>query len=204
MTKTLLVEGIDDQHVIWSLLAYHGLPETFKVEQKGGVEKVIEVLPVQIKGSKATAVGVVLDADLNLQGRWDAIRHVLNTAGYEGIPAVPDVAGTVLRTPNLPRFGAWLMPNNDLTGMLEDFVQFLIAPGDDLWPRAIDAVDNIEDGQRRFIPNHESKAKLHTWLAWQADPGTPMGLAITKRFLDADAAVVTPFLDWLRALFVNP
>lgn len=204
MTKTLLVEGMDDQHVIWGLLAYHRVPKVFSVEQKGGVDKILQVLPVQLKGSRAEAVGAVIDADFNLQGRWDSVRHILRQIGYPDIPVVPQPEGTILMAPGLPKFGAWLMPNNSLTGMLEDFVSFLIRPGDSLWSRATTAVQNIPAAERRFIDVHERKASLHTWLSWQSDPGTPMGQAITKRFLDADAAAVAPFLEWMRALFVEP
>jgi hypothetical protein len=49
--------------------------------------------------------------------------------------------------------------------------------------------------------NWEAKARLHTWLAWQEEPGKPIGQAITKRFLDPEATEAQAFLDWLRRLF---
>ena len=69
-TSTLLVEGNDDQHVIWGLLARHNFPQVFDVEEKGGVENLLRVLPVQLKASGIVAVGAVLDADINLAARW--------------------------------------------------------------------------------------------------------------------------------------
>jgi hypothetical protein len=45
------------------------------------------------------------------------------------------------------------------------------------------------------------KAQLHTWLAWQEQPGTPLGLAITNRYLDADALHAQQLMDWIRQLF---
>lgn len=42
---------------------------------------------------------------------------------------------------------------------------------------------------------------IHTWLAWQDDPGTPLGQAITKRYLDAEGPHVAAFLSWLTRLF---
>lgn len=48
---------------------------------------------------------------------------------------------------------------------------------------------------------HQPKAHIHTWLAWQEEPGTPMGLAITKRYLNADAPYVQQLMDWISRLF---
>ena len=45
------------------------------------------------------------------------------------------------------------------------------------------------------------KAQLHTWLAWQEQPGTPLGLAITNRYLDANAPHAQKLMDWIRQLF---
>jgi len=37
-----------------------------------------------------------------------------------------------------------------------------------------------------FIPNHKSKAVIHTYLAWQNEPGMPLGQAITARALNPE------------------
>ena len=49
--------------------------------------------------------------------------------------------------------------------------------------------------------SHKAKARIHTFLAWQEDPGTPMGLAITKKYLQADSDSCLPFIEWLNNLF---
>ncbi len=41
----------------------------------------------------------------------------------------------------------------------------------------------------------------HLQLAWQKEPGKPMGLAITARYLDANAPYAQELLDWIRKLF---
>lgn len=56
----------------------------------------------------------------------------------------------------------------------------------------------------RFPPAHKIKARLHTWLAWQEEPGKPMGLSITARYLDADALHAQQLIKWLRQLFDLP
>jgi len=201
--KVLMVEGTDDQHVIWSLLKHHDVPQVFEVEQKGGVERLLSTFPVQLKASNVNAVGVVLDADVDLSGRWESIRSKLDTIGYVGCPAQPPAEGLVLTQEELPRFGAWLMPDNSLPGMLEDFVCHLIPDKDGLWPHCQEVLAAIPKDLREFADIHTCKAQIHTWLAWKADPGTPMGLAITKKYLSADASAAKGFLAWLNRLFVN-
>jgi len=45
------------------------------------------------------------------------------------------------------------------------------------------------------------KAQIHTWLAWQKEPGKPMGQAITKRFFDHTTPHAQQFMDWIRRLY---
>lgn len=200
----LLVEGNDDKHVMWSLLEFHKVPETFRVSDNDGIDNLIKNLPVHLKGSEVSAVGVVIDADLNASSRWDALKTVLAKAGYTSVPKLPESNGTIIEEKGLPKFGAWVMPDNSLPGMLEDFVSYLVPDGDELWKKSSQAVENIPEQERKFIEAHSMKAKIHTWLAWQEDPGTPMGLAITKKYLNADAKSVIPFLSWLAGIFAQP
>lgn len=45
------------------------------------------------------------------------------------------------------------------------------------------------------------KAVIHTWLAWQEEPGTALGQAITKRYLDPSRDPAPAFRNWLLELF---
>jgi hypothetical protein len=46
------------------------------------------------------------------------------------------------------------------------------------------------------------KAHVHTWLAWQEEPGTPMGLAITKKYLkNVHSEPCLRFISWIRRLY---
>lgn len=76
------------------------------------------------------------DADRDLGARWQAIRDRLNSCGYENIPQIPPPEGWVFPSTNpfLPRVGIWLMPDNQLPGILENFVAQLIPPEDALYP----------------------------------------------------------------------
>lgn len=93
------------------------------------------------------------------------------------------------------------MPDNTLTGMLEDFASLLVPSGDVLWPMAERILQEVVTKERRFPEAHYSKARMHTWLAWQKKPGKPMGQAITAHYLDSSAPHAQQFISWVRSLF---
>ena len=93
------------------------------------------------------------------------------------------------------------MPDNKTYGMLENFVSNLIPQTDLLWPIAQDIVQKVIEKDCRFRPTYKIKAELHTWLAWQEEPGKPMGQAITKGYLKASAIHAQEFISWMRQLF---
>lgn len=205
-TGILLVEGDDDRHVVWALCQAHDLPEGFAVEGKGGITPLLSGLPVYLMNpDRYPQVGILLDADTDLSARWNSIAHWLQTAGYSLPPDLP-ADGLVLNHPagDGPRVGVWLMPDNRLPGMLEDFVCLLIPNGDDLALEVDSALGVIESkGVQRYTHQHHPKAFIHTWLAWQEEPGKPMGSAITRRYLDPTSAQAESFVAWLRRLFVE-
>lgn len=210
----LLVEGADDSAVVFHLLTRYGLPIADRgrlapgqmvIEDGRGVDHILQSLPTRLKAlsneQPSPRIGLVLDADHDLPSRWAAIRNRLVDAGYGVVPDVPAAEGTVLQQEDLPTLGIWLMPNNQLPGELEDFVHLLVPAADTLWPRAEQVVQAIPLAERPFPAHDLTKAMLHTWLAWQHEPGRPMGLAITKRFLDPDAPSAQRFVAWIRRLF---
>lgn len=93
------------------------------------------------------------------------------------------------------------MPDNTVAGMLEDFVAALVPDGDQVMPAAKEAVANAVAIPAPFKGIHIAKAEIHTWLAWQDEPGTPLGLAITKKYLNPEAESAASFLKWLHDLF---
>jgi hypothetical protein len=84
---------------------------------------------------------------------------------------------------------------------MEDFIGFLRPPDDVFWPMAEDVVQKVVEKGCLFRPSYKSKACLHTWLAWQEEPGKPMGLAITKKYVNADAPHAQQLIAWIRRLF---
>lgn len=153
-------------------------------------------------------MGVVIDADQDLNARWQKVKAILTKAGYKNLPESPASNGTIIKEDYLPDFGIWIMPDNIINrGMLEDFLEFLVPDKDNnaLWKRAVDCTNEVQkniEEEKRFSDIHLSKAKIHAYLAWQKDCGVPFGLSITKKYLQADNPRCQDFIDWLNRLFV--
>jgi len=202
--RILLVEGVDDEHVIKHLCGNRGGPQ-LDVNRYDGVDRLLDGFPVRLKASEGgEIVGMVIDADTNVAARWASLRNRLLKLGYDTVPNDPAPDGTVLEPPSgtlLPRVGIWMMPDNRNKGILEDFLRFLIPEGSRLFEHVKSSVANIPEGEVRFGELDEPKALLHTWLAWQKEPGKPLGIAITARCLDPDVPEVDVFVSWLNRLF---
>lgn len=200
----LLVEGKDDQHVIWALCNKFNIPENFDVIDCEGVENLIKQVPVRLKQSGIKALGVVVDADESLKQRLIELKNILQETGCDIKEDFPQEGFIQSLSENQIRIGIWLMPNNNSKGTLEDFIRFLIPPSDNLLPLAKNTLQSIEEkGLSKYLPQHHSKALIHTWLAWQEYPGTPLGLAITKKYLDTDEKNCQTFVKWIKNLFDN-
>jgi len=202
--RVLLVEGTDDEHVFKHICGERGVGKLDEIKPHGNDLKLLEAFPVRLKESEISAVGVVLDADTDLPARWQALKHRLVAAGYTNTPDQPALEGTILTPPPatlLPRFGVWIMPDNRSSGILEDFLQFLVPGESPLFGHAKSSVQGIPLGERRFTDLAEPKAIIHTWLAWQKEPGKPFGTAITAKFLDPNVPQVDVLVRWLKQLF---
>ncbi|HEX8361561.1 MAG TPA: DUF3226 domain-containing protein [Longimicrobium sp.] len=202
--RLLWVEGKDDQAVVHGLCAAHQVPAAFRVEDQGGVEKLLRGIGITVRAQTLERFGVVVDANGDAWSRWQELRRIAEREGYQDVPDAPTEAGTILpASALLPRLGIWIMPDNGSPGALEDFAAALVPSGDALWTRAGEAVDAIPEADRRFPTGRRSKAHIHTWLAWQEQPGSPMGQAIGKGDLDAHAPAAHSFVAWLRRLMVD-
>lgn len=86
--------------------------------------------------------------------------------------------------------------------MLEDFVAAPAPTDDPLMEKAEDVLNQLEKSNiQRYKPVHRSKAKIHSYLAWQDEPGRPMGQSITAHVLNPNSKTGQLFLDWLQKLF---
>jgi hypothetical protein len=202
--KQLLVEGKDDQAVIKALCARFNIPENFEIIDCEGYSKLIEQLPLRlIKQSDVDTVGIIVDADSDIASRWISLCDLFGKMGFE-LPDLTPENGLVIQSASRIKVGIWLMPNNQINGMLEDFASFLIPNDDKLIPVVKETLDSIESRElNKYKYIHRSKAEIHSWLALQEDPGTRMGLAITKRYLTTDQEICLRLIDWVKSLFTE-
>lgn len=198
-SREFLVEGPDDFHFLFQWLSRAELLGEFCFRETSGIDELLKVLPVVLKESELRCLGVIADANGSVEARWQGIRDRLVRSGYEAalIPAKAPGEGFVLDQPGFPRIGIWIMPDNVQQGYLENFVATLIGEKDPLWPKAVQAVNDIPAGEQRFPEIHRAKAQIHTWLAWQEVPGLPMGLAVRERYLQAESPAGRSFQEWI-------
>jgi hypothetical protein len=206
----LLVEGNDDFHVIHTLCKQFNVPVrnldnpkggNFSVKDCKGVTSLLEQIPVLFKSSnQLTSLGIIIDADTDLQSRWESIKNILQNCGFN-LPKSLPINGLIVEE-STRRVGVWIMPNNNLNGMLEDFMSFLVPQDDKLLPIVKTTLEGLEaNNLNKYSLTHKPKALIHSWLSIQEDPGTTLGQSITKRYLSTDEEICKKLIDWITALF---
>ena len=140
---------------------------TFHTLDKGGVDKLLAAIGPEIKSPGRKVVGIVVDANDDLTSRWNAVADKLKEANIQP-PSVPHDDGTIIC--EIPRIGIWLMPNNQSSGELEDFVGTMIPPEDPVWPLSGQYIDKIPVAARKFAADKALRAKLYAWLATREAP----------------------------------
>ena len=164
----------------------------------GGVDQVAEEADAHAKVPGRTALGIVVDANSDLDGRWQSIRNGLLQADI-ALPQNLPSGGAVI-PPNRggqPTVGVWLMPDNLNQGELEDFLSDLISAEDVVWPLACEFIEQIPTEER---PSKMSKARVHAWLAARAE-GARMGGAIGQGKFDLESGPARTFAAWLQGVF---
>ena len=198
----LLVEGENDCHVVLALCARFGLAHNFGIFQCGNDSRAIQRMNALIASSvRPTIIGLVVDADNpSLDAKWQSISAKINPHGYT-LPDRPASGGTILDSSSGgPRLGFWLMPDNQTSGMLEDFCIRMMPIGARLFiEETLQQAKNA--GLATFKDVHLSKAIVHSYLAWQDEPGRPLGQAITANTLAEHSPTSEQFAEWLSSLF---
>ena len=197
--RVLLVEGQDDKHVVLHLRERRQLTLDFDVVERENVSSLFRTLGADINAPGRQAVGILVDANNDLAARWDAVTNRLSDESIEA-PRHPDPTGTIIVTDGKPRVGIWLMPDNESSGELEDFVVRMIPDGDKVWPLSQRYIEEIPEAERKFSEKKKVRAQLYAWLAAREDP-RQMGLAIRAHDLEVDGDLSQKFIAWLTKLF---
>lgn len=206
-SRILLVEGQDDKHVVRHIIRRLGLDLDIDIDDggdRGGYPNLRDRIDTTIDAPGVDAVGIMADANDEIVNRWASVTDRLREAHRfraASLPTRPDPAGTIITEgPRSPRVGIWLMPDNQSSGELEDFVAAMIPDGDPVWPRARDYIDGIPAADRKFAEGKIPRAKVHAWLAARESP-RQMGTAIRACDLDTKVTLCQSFAAWLRRLF---
>ena len=214
----LLVEGIDDKHLIGNLCEQHSTSfsverngvlfqvtvrpqsSTFKIMEQDGRSNLLAAVKAQLSAFEPKPFGIVIDADNDLGQSWKEVLERFEGTDVQ-LPSSPDPAGTIIPGKGFtPRVGVWLMPDNQSQGELEDFALPMIQQNDTVWPLSHDYIESVPEPDRKFVPGKIEKAKIHAWLATKKEPGR-LGAAVSAGDLDVTGPLCGNFLNWLRRLF---
>jgi hypothetical protein len=212
-SNRLVVEGVDDEHSIYHLLSRNGIQIPLKdspdnpqglphVAQAKSVEKLINSIEVNVKACTDLIVGFVLDADTSVDNRWKSVSAKLASVGVLELPKTLSNGGFIGESTEFrTRVGVWIMPDNISQGMLEDFLISLIHKNDILISHAEDSTNQAKQKGAEFSDPHRIKAVIHTWLAWQREPGKPFGIAMKAEYFQQNSPTADTFVRWFRELY---
>lgn len=199
--NTLRVEGLDDQHTIVHLLKRHDI-ECVDIEVDKDAGRLIRGIPLAIKNSTERTLGFVVDANDDINKRWQQIRDRLFEAQLRDIPRSPTPDGYRGYSERYrATVGVWIMPDNKTSGAIEALLETLIPDGNKLYAHARTCTSKACDLGATFKDADRSKAELSAWLAWQKEPGRPYGTALKAKFFEHDSAVARAFVSWYKKLF---
>ncbi len=197
--SVLLLEGSDDCNIISKFCEDNAIRADFGFCNCGSDNQVLHKLNALLKKSDPPEViGVILDADQNIDERYQEIKA--KVADFYNLPKNMPKDGLVHLEKGLPKLGIWIMPNNQDNGALEEFYLELATDIDTAF------IDNtIQEAEKKeltsFKSQHRKKAIMHTYFAWQDTPGMPLHAAINKIVLDNNAEIAHVFKGWLISLF---
>jgi hypothetical protein len=213
-TNALFFEGDNDLYPVGHLIDllsgpgtddYERTPEDcgnqIGLKQFGGYEPLRDQFPEAIRNSSTLRrIGVIADADSNPTRRWQSLTDAMSGIDTVDLPEAPPEEGWTGNV-SLPdrevTVGLWMMPNNTDQGAVEDFLLRLIPEDNSLLPIAESCLEEVSEEEK---PD-PSKALVRTWLAWQEEPGRPLGPAVTEGYFDLDADLAQRFIAWVRRLF---
>jgi hypothetical protein len=207
--NVLLVEGKQDVRVIPELMENNGINWGTKknpivyIRDYDGYDNLInpDVISTELQASGLSALGIMIDADDNPSRRWQSIRN----ACLNSIPDLPNdlsIEGLIHTAPNGVKFGIWVMPDNQMRGMLETFLTYIIPDEkQSLWEFAQEVTREAKNKKAPFKNTHLDKANIYTWLAWQNEPGRQLHEAIKERILNPNHPNAQQFVSWFKNLY---
>ncbi len=201
LARLLLVEGSSDERIVRHICkAYPGLP-SFDIRACGGWSGLRVEIRQQLVVEGRMALGIMADANSDRFEKWGDIAQEVSKAPVLGspIPSEPEHGGTVLD--GAPKVGVWLMPDNQSSGELEDFVATLIPDDDPIWPLAREYIQAIPAEHKKFSDSHTVKAQVYAWTAALRSPGGLLSAATQHSQLSTMSVPARTLVDWIQRLF---
>ncbi|MEB3283192.1 MAG: DUF3226 domain-containing protein [Lyngbya sp.] len=205
----LLVEGEQDKRTIPYLIEANGVNWGTKnnpivyIDVCGNDDKLIDpvLISTELKASGRVALGIIVDADDNPLGRWESIRN----SCHRTIPDLPKnipETGLIHNTSDGIKFGVWIMPDNQMRGMLETFLAYLVPDeSEPLWKYAQEVAKQAKNKGALYKDVHCDKAYIYTWLGWQNPPGRPLHNAVMEKILNPEHLKAQTFVTWFKTLY---
>lgn len=207
--KKLIVEGYQDSRVIPELIEANGItweeasgtPIVY-IKSHGSDQFIDEtIISTELKASGLTALGLIIDADSDLNARWASIKNACSKS-ITNLPKEIPESGLIRETAAGVKFGVWIMPDNKAQGMLETFLTYLIPDkSESIWQYAQESAQEAKNKGAAFKDAHYDKAYIYTWLAWQDPPGRQLHNAVIERILDPTHPKAQTFVRWFRQLY---
>lgn len=217
----LLVEGAEDLRVIPELVEANGInwgtknDSIVEIRNCQGYENLanVDAISAELNNSGLEALGIIVDADTDPENRWLSLKNAslqgMKAARIESLPEFPPMIPEegLIQTISITaardiRFGIWMMPDNQTSGMLETFLAYLLPDQtEELWEFAKSSTNEAKKKGAKFSEVHSDKAEIYTWLAWQKPPGRQLHDAITQRILNPTHPRSKTFMKWFRDLY---
>lgn len=200
----LLVEGKSEEKAIKEFFNKWDCAINFEISNENSITKLKPSLKTHLKSTNTLKkLWIIMDADKSYDAAWQSIRDILERSGKYVPPKIMPKSGLILlpKDSNDIIVGVWIMPNNQNIGMLEDFMMSIIPEEDKLLIESEDVITTLETkGIQKYKSVHRAKAKFHTWLAWQDEPGESINVAIRKNLFNRDMDLYNAFKVWIMEL----
>ena len=191
--KLLLGEGEDEVRFFRALLRDLAIRDVQveKYQGKSNLGYYLRTLVALPDFGNVVSLGVTRDADDNIGGAFQSVRSALQRAGL-AVPTAPGIMAS-----GSPPARAFILPDNASPGMLEDLCLSSVQahPGHS----CLDVYFQCASAAGR-IPSNRAKARVHAWLASEAEPEKRLGEAAAAGYWPWTNPAFAPLITFVRSL----
>ena len=190
----LLVEGRDEELFFGALLRDLGI-DGVQIQNCRGKDNLPIVL-LEIAQDPdfhlINSIGIVRDADLNVNGAFQSVQSALRRAN------LPVPTRMAQPTTGIPSISVFIMPDNSSAGALEQLCLSALA-NDPAMPCVEDFLGCV-NARTSEPPRDQQKARIHAFLASRQDPELRLGEAAQRGYIPWTHPAFTELAQFLRFL----